>query len=310
MIRSDSGYERLVDILARDEFVLNRMRREEESQGKPWFINSASDVLAEQRCIGLAIAQGRFNDSILFDGVRENYSGRDFVPPEEEELLLDEMARQFISTPAFLWKFETLQLATSTELPNHIVGSHIMPFEAMYWAFHKTLLMETGDCVDGMFLVSRHNGDGVNVFYFGTEKGDKGPVCGFIHQGVASIFGKRYLELPEREKIYVKYLTFMTSKIAVCEESQAPRHVRKRDKQPWNKKVTTVLLRQYDKSPKLNRDATEAEKIEWAHRWLVRGHWRAQWYPSTQSHKVIWIDNYIKGPDEAPFCAKVYKVAR
>lgn len=27
----------------------------------------------------------------------------------------------------------------------------------------------------------------------------------------------------------------------------------------------------------------------------VRGHWRNQWYPSTQAHHTIWIDGFIKG---------------
>ena len=39
---------------------------------------------------------------------------------------------------------------------------------------------------------------------------------------------------------------------------------------------------------------------EWHHRWVVRGHWRRQWYPASQTHKLIWIDPYIKGPDDKP----------
>ncbi|QLJ06804.1 hypothetical protein HZZ00_37895 (plasmid) [Streptomyces sp. NEAU-sy36] len=36
------------------------------------------------------------------------------------------------------------------------------------------------------------------------------------------------------------------------------------------------------------------------HRWIVRGHWRNHWYPSRQSHRPIWIDSHVKGPDGAP----------
>ena len=36
------------------------------------------------------------------------------------------------------------------------------------------------------------------------------------------------------------------------------------------------------------------------HRWIVRGHWKNQWYPSRQSHRPIWIDSHVKGPDGAP----------
>ena len=39
---------------------------------------------------------------------------------------------------------------------------------------------------------------------------------------------------------------------------------------------------------------------EYRHRWLVSGHFRNQWYRSEQTHKVIWIAPYVKGPDDAP----------
>lgn len=38
----------------------------------------------------------------------------------------------------------------------------------------------------------------------------------------------------------------------------------------------------------------------YSHRWVVRGHWRHQWYPSIQRHKPIYITNYIAGPEDAP----------
>lgn len=35
-------------------------------------------------------------------------------------------------------------------------------------------------------------------------------------------------------------------------------------------------------------------------RWMVKGHWRQQWYPSRQVHRPIWINPHIKGPDGKP----------
>lgn len=50
---------------------------------------------------------------------------------------------------------------------------------------------------------------------------------------------------------------------------------------------------------------------EYVHRWVVRGHWRRQWYPSIQQNRPIWITPYVKGPEDAPLLGgeKVY-VAR
>lgn len=39
---------------------------------------------------------------------------------------------------------------------------------------------------------------------------------------------------------------------------------------------------------------------EYRHRWMVRGHWRQQWYPSIQQHRPMWIIPHVKGPDGAP----------
>lgn len=36
------------------------------------------------------------------------------------------------------------------------------------------------------------------------------------------------------------------------------------------------------------------------HRWIVRGHWRQQWYPSRQVHRPVWIAPHVKGPGDAP----------
>lgn len=33
----------------------------------------------------------------------------------------------------------------------------------------------------------------------------------------------------------------------------------------------------------------------------TRGHWRNQWYSSVQLHRHIWVDPFIRGPEDAPF---------
>jgi len=71
--------------------------------------------------------------------------------------------------------------------------------------------------------------------------------------------------------------------------------------------VAFVLLRRRAD----NRKPAETElEVEWKHRWLVSGHLRAQWYPSEQAHRLIWIAPYLKGPEGAPMLEHVYKVVR
>lgn len=47
---------------------------------------------------------------------------------------------------------------------------------------------------------------------------------------------------------------------------------------------------------------------EFHHQWIVRGHWRQQWYPAREVHRPVWIAPHIKGPDGAPLIGgeKVY----
>lgn len=50
---------------------------------------------------------------------------------------------------------------------------------------------------------------------------------------------------------------------------------------------------------------------DYVHRWIVRGHWRRQWYRSIQAHRPVWITPYVKGPEGAPLLGgeKVYTVS-
>lgn len=56
-----------------------------------------------------------------------------------------------------------------------------------------------------------------------------------------------------------------------------------------------------------------AHNVDWKHRWVVDGHWRNQWYPSTKTHRQIWIAPYVKGPEDADLVlasGRVYEFTR
>ena len=61
------------------------------------------------------------------------------------------------------------------------------------------------------------------------------------------------------------------------------------------KSVTVLRLRRVEQ-----KEPTESVNVEWSRRWIVRGHWRNQWYPSLDVHRQIWISPFVKGPDEKP----------
>lgn len=74
--------------------------------------------------------------------------------------------------------------------------------------------------------------------------------------------------------------------------------------------VRVVTLRR--RAPSTTEAASEGQSVDWSCRWVVEGHWRNQWYPSSELHRQIWIDPYEKGPEDAPLKLKdrVYKVTR
>lgn len=70
--------------------------------------------------------------------------------------------------------------------------------------------------------------------------------------------------------------------------------------------IRVISLRAYD------YDGPQSEGVsqEYTRQWIVRGHPRAQWYPSLNQHQWIWIDPYKKGPEGAPFIESVRHVCR
>lgn len=72
-------------------------------------------------------------------------------------------------------------------------------------------------------------------------------------------------------------------------------------------RVRIITLRRASTSSTNQEDARE-----YRHQWIVRGHWRNQYYPSRDVRRPVWIAPHIKGPDGAPLLGgeKVYSWTR
>jgi hypothetical protein len=91
---------------------------------------------------------------------------------------------------------------------------------------------------------------------------------------------------------------FMELEVVQRESARLPRQAvraAQRAGKPLPKVIVVRLRRVYQE-----RQTGESE-VEWQHRWMVRGHWRKQWYSSTREHKLIYIAPFIKGPEGKPF---------
>lgn len=83
----------------------------------------------------------------------------------------------------------------------------------------------------------------------------------------------------------------------VSHESVRSRAVDKRGRKRTHvDQITYVTIHRTPRSENTDGEASR----NYTHRWVVRGHWRRQWYPSQDRHIPIWITDHIAGPDDKP----------
>ena len=117
---------------------------------------------------------------------------------------------------------------------------------------------------------------------------------------------------------------WLNQRIMVTADAPVERHVRKRAAKTLNQpsdRVRVVHLRRTERLKPCGKPDVPADRPQsvgddgtrdWAFQWVVRGHWRHQYYRSLDTHRVIWIDPYVKGPEDKPLkpSATVFAVIR
>ncbi len=81
------------------------------------------------------------------------------------------------------------------------------------------------------------------------------------------------------------------------------RRLQREGKPPEYGQIEVIALR-HAHPVNENTALPEEDGPEWSHRWVVSGHWRNQWYPKTKKNRPLWIQAYVKGPENKPFIAK------
>lgn len=98
----------------------------------------------------------------------------------------------------------------------------------------------------------------------------------------------------------------MQQSLADVSEVEPDRAARKRLRREGHEPaaVRVIELRR----PKHSGSEPAESSRNYVHRWITRGHWRQQWYPSREVHRPVWIAPHVKGPEGAPMIGgeKVY----
>ena len=111
-------------------------------------------------------------------------------------------------------------------------------------------------------------------------------------------------------------LAFINTPMIHKSKEENPRRVRKQMESanknttqslPDGKQSSVVYLRR-PQAKKASGQPTEGKKRDF--QWWVSGHYRSQWYSSTQTHKLIWIAPFLKGEKGMPVRDITYMVVR
>ena len=88
------------------------------------------------------------------------------------------------------------------------------------------------------------------------------------------------------------------------------RRIEKNKKWSGDQVIQVIALRA--KAHKRLEGVEAAERAGYSHRFIVRGHWRNQWFPSLDRHQPIWIEPFVKGPVGTPIAGgtKLFAVVR
>ena len=124
-----------------------------------------------------------------------------------------------------------------------------------------------------------------------------------------SRFGRVPFTEPTNVKRYVHALWLLMQQKVVQTDSEHLRKTGLRSATAAGLTAPAMRLVQLRRSAG-NRSKGEST-VEWASRWVVRGHWRWQAHGVGRAErKRLWIDPYIKGPEDAPLVVstKVYDV--
>lgn len=113
-------------------------------------------------------------------------------------------------------------------------------------------------------------------------------------------------------RYFAAALTLLQQRLLVAEGRPAHRSVQRRLRGTTKDAplIKVVHLR------RMTRGASPSEESgppDWSCQWIVRGHWRQQYYRSKNEHRPRWIAPYVKGPEDKPLKtprATVFAVVR
>ncbi len=242
--------------------------------------------------------------------------------------------RILLDAVPYLWLNSTRMAAlNSGDLPRFQVSKTQFPFPFMWWTFETDLKIDPGTIVDDNGKDVSDEYAGHSVLLMAPDESSAlsvGPMVVQIltHSAPIGSFETDFyvldpipmphygeylddIKYPDYAAGIFKLLAFAQSPYLTTYRHRSDRGERRRfEKMAEEAKpdVHVVILRSARAKP--GRDDGNREAPDWSCRWMVRGHYRNQWYEGERKHRLIWVAPYVKGPEDKPFKTTVYEVAR
>ena len=99
-------------------------------------------------------------------------------------------------------------------------------------------------------------------------------------------------------KLAFSFFAFIRQECVSIQTTPASRPIRRHLPKAYTAEPVIKIIQLRRRSPATTSGT--AEQRDYSCRWLVRGHWRNQFYPRSKSHRPRFIPAYVKGPDDKP----------
>ena|SRR5215831_6722870 len=243
--------------------------------------------------------------------------------PEIRLIQADRATRLILMSEVFLWRDQIEKIADASPLPQHTVSRNVMPWPLMFWSrefAHVSPDEQMQTTWIAALLDERKTPQGAGGMMIVSDIYNEQLKTGKLMFGYFN-FGKLWPADYGNEHsigMILRRCAFLNSPFITTERRKLPHWMRrqgqrtgliKSSSQEANEEMHIVRLRHVQHEKK-DQTPTEGREIAWKHQWWVKAHYRAQWYPSEEAHRVIWIEPFLKGPQGAPILEKLYDVSR
>jgi hypothetical protein len=237
------------------------------------------------------------------------------TPPALTRYGLTYLADQYAQAHTYLWSYTVLKAIHACPLPSHVLSPGLTPFPTTYHAFESALDVVSLEGhayeADGYLISPIDHG---SLLWLPCSTYGGNTPSGTIAMW-SLVYGRRYPEdfAPQEVESFrlpLAMLAMLQTHTTVVTTAKLPRGFRRHADLSAADAAQTVSVVSLRRDTERAVHAYNAESVAWRHKWWVSGHFRAQWIPSTQSHRTTWIAPYIKGDPDAPMLDHVYTVKK